>query len=228
MYDGPVDEDDRAETSRGHGFERGAAIAATQVRATAEGIAYDIKRGLAHAERALLPPQDADVSKLLPTANLPELADDGLASLLTRLDREADLLRELAVRTLARAAWISRFSVASVVASVVCVVGIVVIAGVLAIFGGENLGARGGMLVVAVSGVLLCAHLSSRYFRDMEQDLRALAERSLDRARLIEGRLARVGVTAAFRACGTTEYQVALMRLEHELSEKREPSPTSP
>lgn len=226
MYDAAVDDKDRAEIA--DGIERGAEIASR----TAVGIADDIKRGVAKgiqtAERALAPPADADVSKLVPTADLPELLDDGLSSLLVRLDRESDLLRALGLRTLSRAAWIGRFAVASVVASVLCVVTIAGIAGVLAIAGGENLGGRGGLLAVAVLSVLVSSHFASRYFRDMEQDLRALAERAIDRARETESRLARVGVAAAFRACGVTEYQVALVRLEYELSQKRDPSAPSP
>ena len=94
MYDGRVDDDDKAEIA--DGIERGAEIASR----AAVGIAHDIKQGLASAERALAPPPDADVSKLVPTADLPELLDDGLSSLLVRLDREADLLRALGLRSL--------------------------------------------------------------------------------------------------------------------------------
>jgi hypothetical protein len=69
--------------------------------------------------------------------------------------------------------------------------------------------------------ILAAAHVGVKHLRANESELRALAERIIADARNAESRLARVGVTAAFKSEGSTEYTVALARLERELGDRR-------
>jgi hypothetical protein len=185
---------------------------------TIEEGALAVERTLGKAGKLLAAPTESDVLKLVESADLPELGPDALSSLLVRLDREADLERSLSLRMLARAAWVGRFAVGAVLLAVIAEMTLAAVCALLAIGGAENAGARGGLVALGMTAILAAAHVGVRHLRASESDLRAMAERVIADARATEARLARIGVTAAFKAADPTEYQIALARLERELS----------
>ena len=114
---------------------------------------HGLGQGFERAGAALATPENADVTALLASVDLPELASEGpLGSLALRLDCEADLFRGVALRELARVGWVSRITQTMVVATATCAVAVAACAVVLAVFGGTIEG-RLGLLVLAAAVV---------------------------------------------------------------------------
>jgi hypothetical protein len=182
------------------------------------GIGHGLERGFERAEAALATPESADVTALLASVDLPELPSDGpLGAIALRLDREADLFRGVALRELARVGWVSRIAQTVVVAAATCEVAVAVCAVVLAVFGGAGDGRFGLLLlaacIVGAAGLGVAASASR-----MRNAHARLADDALARARVIEDRLFRVGLTMEWRGAGTAFYQDALARLERDAS----------
>lgn len=174
--------------------------------------------GLEKAGAALATPENAEIAALLPATNLPELTVDGpLGMLATRLDREADLFRAVALRELARSGWVERIAQTVVVIAAACMAAVAATAVTLAVFGGSVDG-RASLLVLAafvVGAGGLGAALSAARMRATHAKL---AREALDRARAVEDRLFRVGIAMEWRTAGATLYQDALARLERDVA----------
>lgn len=178
--------------------------------------------GLEKAGAALATPENAEIAALLPATNLPELGADGpLGMIATRLDREADLFRAVAVRELSRSGWVERIAQTVVVIAATCMAVVAATAVTLALFGGAGEG-RASMLllaafVVGIGGVGAAVSASR-----MRAAHAKLAEEALNRARAVEDRLFRVGIAMEWRSAGPTLYQDALARLERDVTAPRD------
>ncbi len=173
-------------------------------------------RGLGGANAALATPEGANLATLLPATDLPELAADGpLGAMATRLDREADLLRGVALRELSRVSWVVRIGQTVLVASVICEIAIASCATILAIFGSLE---RGGLLALAATIVAVGAAGVMTFTSRTRTAHVALANDAMERARRIEDRLFRVGIALEWRRAGDALYQEALARLERDLT----------
>lgn len=188
------------------------------VHETTGDVIHGLGQGFERAGAALATPDSADVTSLLAAVDLPELAADGpLGALALRLDREADLLRGVALRELARVSWVSRITQTMVVATATCAIAVAACAVVLAIFG-MTLEGRLGLLVLA-AGVVGAAGVGvAASAARMRAAHTELAHDALARARTIEDRLFRVGLTMEWKSAGPTLYQDALARLERDTS----------
>jgi preprotein translocase subunit SecE len=188
------------------------------VQETTGDVIHGLGQGLERAGAALATPENADVTALLASVDLPELSSEGpLGAIATRLDREADLFRGVALRELARVGWVSRITQTMVVVMATCAVAVAACAVVVAVFGGMVDG-RLGLLVLAAAvvgaaGVGVAASASR-----MRTAHTQLAHDALARARVIEDRLFRVGLAMEWRSAGPTLYQDALARLERDVS----------
>lgn len=178
---------------------------------------HGLEGGIERANAALETPANADVAALLPATNLPELATEGpLGLLATRLDREADLFRGVALRELARIGWVERIAQTLVVIAVACEIAVAICAVFLAVFGGGD--GRLGLLLGAASIVGAGGIGASLSAARMRAAHTKLADGALERARAVEDRLFRVGIAMEWRAAGATLYQDALARLERDVS----------
>jgi hypothetical protein len=174
--------------------------------------------GLERAGQALTTPEGADLTALLPAADLPELPAEGpLGALALRLDREADLFRGVALRELARIGWMERIAQTMVVGAAVCEIAVAVCAVALAVFGGPVDG-RLALLFLAAAVVAIAGVGAAWSASRMRAEHTRLADDALARARSLEERLFRVGLAMEWRAAGPTLYQDALARLERDVS----------
>lgn len=174
--------------------------------------------GLERAGAALATPENADVAALLPAADLPELGKDGpLGALASRLDREADLFRAVALRALARVGWVERIAQTLVVIAVACEIVVAAAAVFLATFGGAAEG-RAGLLLVAALVVAAAGAGAALSAARMRTSQARVADDALARARSVEDRLFRVGIAMEWRSAGPVLYQDALARLERDAS----------
>lgn len=193
----------------------GAQQAAVAVGQGTRSALVTVGKGLQRAAHALEAPPSTELDALLPGADLPELSGgDALAALALRLDREADLWRSLALRSLARAAWADRLTHLAALCTLVGSVALATIAALGALWGSAQWGSRVGLLGAGAAllalGALLVGHLAQRVRRGETR----VAEASLARADRAEARLHRVGVTMALRAQGPRAERDALTRLE--------------
>lgn len=190
---------------------------------TLSGIGQGLERGFDRAGAALATPENADVTALLASVDLPELASDGpLGAIALRLDREADLFRGVALRELARVGWVSRIAQTMVVVAAACEIAVAACAVILAVFGSSAGDGRMGMLFLAACVVGVAGIGAAFSGAKMRATHATLADEALARARAIEDRLFRVGLTMEWKTAGPTLYQDALARLE------RDASPSSP
>lgn len=174
--------------------------------------------GLDRAGAALATPDAAELTSLLAAVDLPELAAEGpLGAIALRLDREADLFRNVALRELSRIGWVERIAQTMVVIAAACEVAVAATAVVLAVFGGPVEG-RIGLLLLAAT-IVGVAGLSVVWSATRTRVAHAkLADDALGRARALEERLFRVGLTMEWKSAGPTLYQDALARLERDVS----------
>lgn len=172
-----------------------------------------LERSVVTANQALSGPEGADLAALLPATDLPELPQNGaLGSLGVRLDREADLYRNVALRELGRVAWIDRVTMTVVVLAFVGEAALAGAAGFSAIVGATE--GRGGLFALAAvilggsaAGVAALVASSRRMHRD-------LASHALERSRSIEDRIAELAITMAWREAEGPLVQEGLARLE--------------
>jgi len=166
-------------------------------------------RALGEAEAALAAPEAANLAPLLGAVDLPEVQGEGpLGALSVRLDREADLLRGIALRELARVSWIGKIAQTIVVAAGVAE--ILVGLGAAMSSGGQFLLAA--FVIAGAAGVVALAAQVSRKAHA------SLAHDALERARTIEDRIFRLAIAMEWRAGDRGLYQEALARLEGTVS----------
>lgn len=168
------------------------------LRDAGAGVAGSIGSGLREASAALRGPEGAEIEGLLSQTDLPDLSgEDPLRALAARLDREADLWRNLAFRELAQERWTNRI-VQTVAVSVAAGA---FVAASLAVLG-AMLGAHGripllltavGLLVAGGLGTVAVVHTVRRSHREVLRN-------ALARADLAELRLHRVAVALSARA----------------------------
>lgn len=168
------------------------------LRDAGAGVAGSIGTGLREASAALRGPEGAEIEGLLSQTDLPDLSgDDPLRALAARLDREADLWRNLAFRELAQERWTNRI----VQTVAVTVAAGAFVAAALAVLG-AMVGAHGrvpllltsvGLLIAGGLGTVAVAHTVRRSHREVLRN-------ALARADLAELRLHRVAVALAARA----------------------------
>lgn len=179
-----------------------------------EGLGHGLDRAVA----ALATPEGAELTSLLAAVDLPELASEGpLGAIALRLDREADLFRGVALRELSRIGWVERVAQTIVVAAAACEAAVAATAVVLAVFGGPLEG-RIGLLFLAATIVGLAGASAAWSASRTRVAHTKLAEAALGRARALEERLFRVGLTMEWKSAGPTLYQDALARLERDVS----------
>lgn len=194
-----------------------------QARSALDRLERGVDRGFEGANAALATPDEAALGPLLAAGadDLPELAVEGpLASLSVRLDREADLLRSVALRELARVAWMERLALIVVV---VAFVGEIVVAGAATLSAVAGLGSEGRTGLLALAAIVLAgaAGGAAAVVAKSRTAHRGLALEALARARAVEERIGRVAIALEWRASGPALFQDALARLE------REGAPTS-
>jgi hypothetical protein len=164
-------------------------------------------------------PAGTDVEGLLGAADLPAFADaDPVASLAHRLDREADLWRNLALRELARLAWVDRIAQWVAIVAIVGDVGLGVVAAIAAIFGSEHAAGSTLLLGVAAAALTVGAVVVAFITMPIRRMQKAVANEALVRADLAELRLHRVAIVLAWKNQEPAVYQEALARLERDAS----------
>jgi hypothetical protein len=206
--------------------EKDAALAAAEEKAKrvraavaqgAEEVARHLGKGIRSASRALDAPTGTAVEGLLSDSNLPELAgDDPIAELALRLDREADLWRNLALRNMARLAWADRIAQAVAVVAVACDIALAAVAAIAALFGGDAAGGRFVLLGTAAAIVVAGALVVNKVSSGIRATQAELAHAALGRAEIAEAKLHRVGIALGWRKVDLARYQEALGRLEHD------------
>lgn len=182
-----------------------------------EGLERGMSRGITEANAALTTPEGAELAPLLAATDLPELPSEGpLGSMGVRLDREADLLRNVALRELARVGWMERISLMVIIAAVVSEVAVAGCATLSAMIGsGEG---RAGLFALAALILAGAAGGTTFAIARSRAAHRALAAESLTRARKVEERIFRLALVMEWRAAGPELYQDALARLERDVS----------
>ncbi len=177
-----------------------------------------VERGLHMAKVALGPPAGALLDELIEKTDLPELRDgDALIEVAARLDREADLWRNLAMRSLAQITWVGK--VTRVIGF--CIVGVDLSLGVfgafLAMFGGSGAFGRALLLALAAGIATVGAGAVAALIHGTTRTQRDVARSALARADVAEARLQRVGIALAWRGGDARLYQDALVRLERDI-----------
>lgn len=181
-----------------------------------EAVKGGLKRGLSGAKRALDAPSEAQVSELIEDTDLPEIGndDDPLAALALRLDRESDLMRNVALREMTRMAWSDRIAQTIGIVGALGNVGLAVVAVLGALVGGDHAGGRAVLLgtaaIIVLGGTIaawLVARSGSR--RAME-----LAREALGRAERTELRLERLAFLIATRNVDPKSYKAMLARTD--------------
>jgi hypothetical protein len=188
------------------------------VAKVASDVGNTVQTGLSGVSRELGAPAGADVAALIAEANLPELApEEALPSLARRLDREADLWRNLALRELAHVAWANRIAHLASAMTMFGVAALAVIAAILAFFGAaapERSLLLGVGALVLVMGAGAALWLSS----SVRKSQREVVRDALVRADLAELRLHRIAVAmASMRAEGEIA-RSAIARLERDVT----------
>lgn len=158
----------------------------------------------------------AIAAELFTQADLPELPPhgDALVALGRRLDREADFWRSVAMRQLARAAWMERLGVSGSVALLIGAVVLASIAGFRALFATKS-GTWTAVLVgVGIAVLLLAALAVGRIASRLRQGQLEAGRDAMVRADLAEVRLHRVALLMELRNAGKDGFIAALSELE--------------
>ncbi len=184
----------------------------------ADRVADRVEANVTRAALALQPPESADVGALVKETDLPALQGaDTVSELAVRLDREADLWRNLAMREFSRQSWMSKVTQGVAIGVLVVDVGLAIMAGVSALFGGSAAASRSLLFGVAgflvTAGAIVVAMVAASSAK-VERDV---ARSALARADLAELRLHRLGIALAWRETTPELYQEALVRLERDM-----------
>jgi hypothetical protein len=184
-------------------------------RKEAEELADVIGAKMTQAAGALVGPSEARVEDMLPATDLPEVpGEDSLARLSTRLDREADFFRALAVRELAAAAWVERLTFVGAIVLAMAAVGVAAALVFAVVIGGENAGGRALLGVVALAALAFGAASVALLGRGPRAARLGVARDALDRARDVESKIEGLTILFEWRRQSPTLYQDALARAE--------------
>lgn len=171
---------------------------------------------LSTANKALSAPEGADLAPLLSATDLPELPQEGaLGSLGVRLDREADLYRNVALRELGRVAWIDRVTLTMVVFAFLGEAALAAAAGFSAMIGAIE--GRGGLFALAAIILAAAPAGMAAIVASSRRMHRQLATEALERSRSIEERIFQLGLAMEWRTTEAPLFQDALARLEGRL-----------
>jgi hypothetical protein len=210
---------DKAREARDKAAELGGK-AFDNMRPVADAVGAGVRAGLGKMGDALRVGDAPMVpAELLAQTDLPELTSaDPLMSLASRLDREADFWRGVAMRQLERAAWTERLGVTS---SVLLLIGGVVLAAIAAfraLFATKGSGNATAMLLGVGLLVLLVAALAvgSLASRLRRGQMEAVKD-AMNRADLAEVRIHRLGLLMELRSAGRDGYVAALSDLESDV-----------
>lgn len=181
-----------------------------------EEVVREVTRGLRVAKAAIAENATTSIEGLIGQTNLPGLdGDDPLHDLATRLDREADLWRNLAFREMARMAWSARFITGVAVLVVLSDLALAAVAGLGALFGAEASG-RSILVGVAACVVTLALSVVPAIALASKRSQRELVQSALARADIAELRLHRVAIALAYKHADEAKYMEALTRLERD------------
>jgi len=203
--------------------ERPSGAGRSDVRHTLEegagAIAAVVGKGMRRAATMVGAPASSEVEELMDSTDLPEVGPepDALNALAVRLDREADLWRALALKAVARAAWVDRTAHAAAVIGALGTLALASISGLRALFGGvswQTAGMVGMGLLALATGATLMGVVGAV----IRKGQREIWRDALCRADLTELRLHRVAVVLATRKDAAQGYAEALRRLERETS----------
>lgn len=190
------------------------------LRPVTERVGSAMRSGIGSVEQALEDPTGAMSKELELRSNLPEIEGaDALISLGKRLDREADLWREVAMERLTRAAWMDRLALVSAALVMIGEALLAAIAGFRALFAGNEV--KGSAVLLGVGALLLIfgtvviIQVAAR-LRESQLEVAKSALARVDRA---ERRLARVAALLALRSVDRDTYLGALRGLEADLKE---------
>lgn len=212
-------------TGATRGWGAGARAAGTalksEVAPLASRLGTAVERGVTTVGQALEDPADPKGSEVAAQEALPAIeAGAPLASLIIRLDREADLWRGVAMRQLTRAAWMDRIAMLGGVGTFIGLLVLAVIAAFRALFANTT-GASGfGVAVLLGVGALLTgggSFLLSRVSSRIRAGQIEIAREALARADLCELRLHRIGVVLELRSVDAESYKASLGQLESEI-----------
>jgi len=187
--------------------------------APAAGKAAEAMRsGVDQAARALSDPAEAGAKEMDALADLPEVeGDDPLLSLGTRLDREADFYRGIALRQLARAAWMDRISVIGAVVAAIGVAVLAAIAGFRALFAPDGAWHVAALLGVGAFLLLVSSLTLGRVASRIRAGQAQSAREAFARADLAELRLHRIGALLALRSVDAAAFGEVLRALEGDI-----------
>lgn len=186
------------------------------MKSGAESAVSTMGRGANRMAEAFSAPRESELTSLMSGADLPELEGDSLVAIARRLDREADLWRQISLAALSRAGWSDRVAqtaavgawLVSIAAAILGLIGLVLGAG-------KTLG-NSALALASVLGVTLGALVVAWVSGGVRRTQGALAAAALDRADLAEQRLQRVGVILTLRGEDVRLYREALARLEQD------------
>lgn len=204
----------RAASQGAQHARRAAGALTSTMRSGAGQLADGVSRGAQRVGAAFEAPSDSEVGALIGGANLPELEGDPLDALARRLDREADLWRELSLRALARAAWADRVAQTAAVGAWLVTVATAVVGTVSALIGVARTWSASLTVLASLLSVLAGTALVAWVSAGVRRTQGALAGVAIERADLAELRLQRLAVVLALRTEDVSLYHRALARLE--------------
>ncbi len=182
-----------------------------------EEVVREVQKGLRVAKAAMVESSATSIEGLISQTNLPGLeGPDPMRDLATRLDREADLWRNLAFREMARMAWSSRFITGVAVLVVLSDLALAAVAGLGALFGAEQATGRALLVGVAAFVVTLALAVIPAIALASKRAQQELVRSALSRADLAELRLHRVAIALDYKRIDEGKYIEALARLERD------------
>jgi hypothetical protein len=124
----------------------------------------------------------------------------------------------LAVRALARAAWVDRVAQLMAIFAALGALALAVVAALGALVGAGNAGGRALQVLSAIAALVTAPAVMAWISAGIRRSQRETAREAMARADLAELRLHRVGVVLATRALGEGAFRDALLRLERDAS----------
>ena len=183
----------------------------------AERALRSVSRGLDYAARVLDAPAGTAIEDLLGATDLPTLTGDNpLLELAARLDCEADLWRNLALRELARLEFRAKTNGALVIVFLAADLALAALAGVGALFGSASAWERAGLLATGAVIVTVAAAFTAAQGARARQASEQLVRTALARADLAELRLHRIGIALAYGKTENAQSLEAISRLERD------------
>ncbi len=177
-----------------------------------------VRSGVGSVERALDDPAKSLAAEMLEKSDLPQIAGDNpLGSLTNRLDHEADFWRGVAIRQMARAAWMDRVSISSTVVLLVGVGILAAISAFRALFASEAAIAVTILLGASALLLLIGAAMIQRATMKVRQGQFEVVRDALARSDLAEARLHRLAALVEMRSSDPEGYRTALRELETEM-----------